>query len=117
MNLKNFKLEYESTDGQGYKFKIWSGPSVKGDWYNNKGVDPGRDRVFYIQIAESQYYRFKYIDQTKLLELVINNKQLSQAKTEYILMMLEKLISWLPVNYEWPIKHKEKIMNILGKLY
>jgi len=105
MNQTSFKLEYESKDALGGKFKIWSGPSVKGEYYRNLGVDPDMDRVFYIQIlgnddfTEWPIYRFKYEDQIKLLELVIKNKQLPNAKVRYILLMVKKLFSWLPENY------------------
>lgn len=125
--MEYFKLEYESKDNRGCKLRIWSGPSVKGDWYKNIGVDPSKDRVFYIQIARfdnynngsvkwCETYRFKYEDQIKLLELVLNNKQKETAKVDYILLMIEKLFSWLPENYHWPVYHTKKLKDLLKVL-
>lgn len=130
MNQENFKLEYKSIDNRGCKFRIWSGPSVKGNSYQAKGVDPNKDRVFYIQVAGlnnknndsvkwQETYRFKYNDQIKLLELVLKNKQLPNAKVEYILWMIEKLISWMPENYRLPPWHRitlEKVFKNVKSL-
>jgi hypothetical protein len=121
MNLANFECVYEVKDHDGIIFRVWSGPSLKRSFYKSIGVDPERDKIFYLQICsstngaacESKLYRFTYEDQTKLLDLVLNNKQKKKAKAEYAIKMVEAIFSWIDLNYWWAPWQIEKITEVL----
>ncbi len=83
MSQNDLKLLYENPKG----FKIFSGPSLKP--YPEDIRE--KDRVFYIQIADSPLYRIFFGEQLRLSELVIKNTVRSYARIELKAKVFDKV--------------------------
>jgi hypothetical protein len=124
MKLESFEREYFAHDSNDIQIEIWSGASLKTGFYKNIGVDPEKDKIYYLRITtrgikeepeRKELYRFTYNDQIKLLDLVLNNKQLEKPKIQYGLKMIEYILSWLPPIDSWDYWNKEKLKKVLEK--